>query len=52
MTVDTLVKSEDNATITGTGPSPDSEGLSTTTTSMGLCLHLMLKYLTMFGQRS
>ena len=34
--VDTPVKSEDDATITGTGASPNGEGLSTTTTSMGL----------------
>ena len=34
--VDMPVKSEDDATITGTRASPDSEGLSTATSS-GLC---------------
>ena len=34
--VNTPVKSEDDATMKGTGASPDSEGLSTTV-SLGLC---------------
>ena len=34
--MDTLVKSEDDATVTGTGASPNGEGLSTTATSTGL----------------
>ena len=36
ITLDMPVKSEDDATITGTGASPDGEGLSATA-SLGLC---------------